>query len=157
MINPKNKSLKSLIEMLGIVALLIGLIFVGLELRQNTTAIQAATMQGLSDASQDYFLLLGSDAELANIVRTGRNTPDQLNEKEALQFFYLTRSQWIRFQNAFLQYQRGTMGDEDWAFYDSLICDSGHVAWNDHKSHLAKTFVDYAEACFADKGRPSIE
>ena len=135
--------------MLGIGAVLVGLIFVGLELRQNTAAIQAATMQGLSDASQEYLLLLGSDAELARIVRTGRNAPDQLNEKEALQFFYLTRTQWIRFQNAYLQYRRGTMGDEDWAFYDSLICGSGHVAWQDHRTALSKSFVNYAEACFS--------
>ena len=68
----KNRNHRSVFETLGIGAVLIGLIFVGIEIRQNTVAIQAATMQGLTDASQEYMLLLASDSELAEIVRKGR-------------------------------------------------------------------------------------
>ncbi len=153
----KNRNLRSFFETLGIGAVLIGLIFVGIEIRQNTAAIQAATMQGLTDASQEYMLLLASDSELAEIVRKGRNAPDQLNEKESLQFFYFMRAKWMRYQNAFFQYQRGTIGDEDWAFYGSLICGSVHANWQNHRIIMSKSFVNYAEACFSDNDRPSIE
>ncbi len=153
----KNRNLRSFFETLGIGAVLIGLIFVGIEIRQNTAAIQAATMQGLTDASQEYMLLLGSNAELAEIVRKGRNAPDQLNEIESLQYFYLMWARWMRFQNAFFQYQRGTIGDEDWAFYDSLICGGSHDDWQDHRAIMSKSFVNHAEACFSDNDRPSIE
>ena len=155
--DPKNRNLKSLFETLGIGAVLIGIVFVGIEIRQNTAAIQAATMQGLTDASQEYMLLLGSDSELAEIVRKGRDAPDQLNEIESRQYFYLIRARWMRYQNAFFQYQRGTIGDEDWAFYDSLICMSGYDNWQDHRAMMSKSFVNYAEACFSDNDRPSIE
>ena len=153
----KNRNLRSFFETLGIGAVLIGLTFVGIEIRQNTAAVQAATMQGLTDASQEYFLLLGSDSELAEIVRKGRNAPDQLNEKESLQYFYFMRARWMRFQNAFFQYQRGTIGDEDWAFYGSVICGSVHSNWQNHRVIMSKSFVNYAEACFSDNDRPSIE
>ncbi len=155
--DPKNRNLKSLFETLGIGAVLIGIVFVGIEIRQNTAAIQAATMQGLTDASQEYMLLLGSDAELAEIVRKGRDAPDQLNEIESRQYFYLIRARWMRYQNAFFQYQRGTIGDEDWAFYDSLICGGSYDNWQDHRAIMSKSFVNYAEACFSDNDRPSIE
>jgi hypothetical protein len=154
--DPKNRNLRSFFETLGIGAVLIGLIFVGIEIRQNTAAIQAATMQGLTDASQEYMLLLGSDAELAEIVRKGRNAPDQLNEIESLQYFWFMRARWMRYQNAFFQYQRGTIGDEDWAFYGSLIC-GADSNWQNHRAIMSKSFVNYAEACFSDNDRPSIE
>ena len=157
MSDPKNRNLKRLFETLGIGAVLIGIVFVGIEIRQNTAAIQAATMQGLTDASQEYMLLLGSDGELAEIVRKGRNAPDQLNETESRQYFYLMRARWMRYQNAFFQYQRGTIGDEDWAFYDSLICGGSYDNWQDHRAIMSKSFVNYAEACFSDNDRPSIE
>ena len=155
--DPKNRNLRSFFETLGIGAVLIGLIFVGIEIRQNTAAVQAATMQGLTDASQEFMLLLGSDAELAEIEQKGRYAPDQLNEIESLQYFFFMRARWMRYQNAFFQYQRGTIGDEDWAFYGSLICGSVHSNWQNHRVIMSKSFVNYVEACFSDNDRPSIE
>ena len=147
MTDSENKLQKNYLEILGIGAVILGLVFVGFELRQNTAAIQAETMQGLSDASQEYLLLLGSDVHLAELVRKGGQTPDQLSESEALQFFYLKRSQWIRYQNAYLQYQRGTMGDADWAFYELLICRSRRMDWKDHRDALSRPFSEFVEAC----------
>jgi hypothetical protein len=147
MTDPEKKNSKNYIEILGTGAVILGLVFVGFELRQNTAAIQAETMQGLSDASQEYLLLIGADANLTEIVRKGNRSPDQLSETEALQFFYLKRTQWIRYQNAFFQYQRGTMGDEDWSFYDSLICGSPGTNWESHRNALARRFSEYVEAC----------
>lgn len=157
MIDSENKHQKHYLEILGIGAVILGLVFVGFELRQNTAAIQAETMQGLSDASQEYLLLLGSDANLAELVRKGQRTPDQLSKAEALQYFFLKRTQWIRYQNAFLQYQRGTMGDEDWAFYESLICRSPGTDWTDHRNALARPFSEFVEACISNKEPVELE
>jgi len=41
--------------------------FVGLELRQNTAAVEAATLQSLTDASVDYVNILASDPDLTRI------------------------------------------------------------------------------------------
>jgi len=150
MINWKDEKLRTFLEGLGIVSLLLGLIFVGFELRQNTAAVQAATMQGLTDASQEYLLLLASDRELMQLHHKGRQDPDQLSEIEAAQFILLSRTRWLRFQNAFLQYRRGTMGDEDWAFYESLFCRNPQSGWQDHRSALSKPFVQHVEACWAN-------
>ena len=45
-------SLKSIVELTSAGAILVGLIFVGLELKQNTAASQADTMQGLLEMRQ---------------------------------------------------------------------------------------------------------
>ena len=52
------RNLKTVIEAAGAGAVLLGLIFVGLEVKQNTAAMQAATIQGLADSSQEQLLLL---------------------------------------------------------------------------------------------------
>jgi hypothetical protein len=49
-----SPKLKALVELGGIGAVLLGLFFVGLELRQNTAAVQAATSQGLTEFSVSY-------------------------------------------------------------------------------------------------------
>ena len=152
------KNVNPLLEFVGGVAVLIGLVFVGLELRQNTSAVQAATLQSITEQSQEYLLLLASDAEINEIWRQGVAKPDELDEGQASRFTFLYRAQWIRFQNAFLQWRRGTLDDEDWAFYAGVICrahgDDGSPSargstWPDHKGALTAQFVNFVEDCWA--------
>jgi hypothetical protein len=56
-------NLKNVLETAGAYAVLLGLVFVGFELRQNTAAVQAATIQELTHASSDFLVDVGSDPE----------------------------------------------------------------------------------------------
>lgn len=147
-----------LLEFVGGVAVLVGLVFVGLELRQNTEAVQAATLQSITEQSQDYLLLLAENGELNAIWRQGVSDLSKLDESEASRFNFLYRAQWIRFQNAFLQWRRGTLDDDDWAFYEGIICrkegDAGSpsargATWPDHRGALTSEFVAFVESCWA--------
>jgi len=46
----QSDKIKLVVETSGALAVLLGLVFVGLELRQNTYAVEAATFQSLTDA-----------------------------------------------------------------------------------------------------------
>lgn len=59
--------LRGVLELIGSGAVLLGLIFVGLELRQNTAAVEAASLQSQTDASTEFLTLVASDGELARI------------------------------------------------------------------------------------------
>ena len=58
---------KGLVELVSVGAVLMGLIFVGFELKQNAEAVEAATLQGITDASQDYLLLMAADPGLSAV------------------------------------------------------------------------------------------
>lgn len=158
MSNSRLQKLNPLLEFVGGIAVLIGLVFVGLELRQNTEAVQAATLQSITEQSQDYLLLLAADREVNEIWRRGVADLQQLDESEASRFNFLYRAQWIRFQNAFLQWRRGTLDDDDWAFYEGIICrkegDAGSpsargATWPDHRGALTSEFVAFVENCWS--------
>ena len=141
-----NGKLRNLIELLGAGAILVGLIFVGLELRQNTAAMQAATIQGLADSSQEHLLLLASDPELLEIQQKAVTDPDQLSETEARQYFLIERARWLRSHVAFQQFRRGTLGDEDWQPYERLLCRRQLSSWQEHKSIFSNRFVEFVES-----------
>jgi hypothetical protein len=63
----QTEKLRGLLELAGAGAVLLGLVFVGLELRQNTEAVETASLQNQTDASTDFLLLIASDIELARI------------------------------------------------------------------------------------------
>lgn len=152
----KNVGLKDFLELLGGVAVLVGLVFVGLELRQNTAAMEAATLQNQTDASTEFLLLIASDPELARIWQESVDDTIQMSESDNMRFFLISRARWLRMQNAYLQWQRGTLSNEDWMFYEGLICTSGATGparfgrmWDDHRAVLSPKFVEFVEECWS--------
>ena len=158
--NDKKISTKSLVELLSAGTVLVGLIFVGFELRQNTAAVEATTLQSSTDASVDWMLNIASDPEITRIWTTPPSELDSLTAIERHQLHLLQRSQWFRFQNAYLQWQRGSMHEEDWGIYMGFICRTGartarnsqaanlrYVTWEDHRAVLLPQFVEFVEGC----------
>jgi hypothetical protein len=156
----KKISTKSLIELLSAGAVLVGLIFVGFELQQNTAAVEATTLQSSTDASVDWMMSIASDPELTRIWTTPPTELDNLTETERHQLHLLQRSQWFRFQNAYLQWQRGTLGEDDWKIYKGYICRTHgktarnsqaanlrFVTWDDHRGVLLPQFAEFVENC----------
>ena len=115
-----NKQAKAVIELVGAIAVLIGLVFVGLELRQNTRAIQAATFQGITEQSSDFLITIASEPELRRVWSTSFITADEVSDEDRQILTPLLNSFWLRMQNAFRQWQMGTLSDEDWLVYRNL-------------------------------------
>ena len=103
-------------------AVLLGLVFVGLELRQNTAAVQSATFQGYTDGAIDWLSDITNSAELSDIwVRYAAGGND-LNDLQRSRAAMLVRQQWYRYQNAYSQRQRGSLSDSDWEVSRKQIC-----------------------------------
>ena len=151
MARPGKENMKNFLEIAGALAVLFGLVFVGLELRQNTAAVQAATIQDLTHASSDYLVDIGSNPETYRIYSTGRRDPSALSPDERGQYYLLQQAFWLRMQNAFTQWQRDTLVDEDWAVYQSVICGSatapGPKAHWRSESAIKPAFKAFLETC----------
>ena len=78
--NWQDGRLKVVIELAGAGAVLLGLIFVGLELRQNTDAVRSATIQEIIRWSYDGTVVMIENPELREAYRqscTGTLSQDQ--------------------------------------------------------------------------------
>lgn len=116
--------LKSLTEVFGSIAVVISLVFVGLEIRQNTAASRAATYQEIIRASNEYLLVIGADPDLSLIMY--RASSDSLRERlsglDQLQYFNVRRVFRRNMENAYVQHQIGVPGDVEWDTYHGLAC-----------------------------------
>lgn len=153
MIRSRLSLLADFAQVVGTVGVLIGLVFVAMEVRRNTAAVEAATFQELTDASNTWLLGIAADPDLARLWRQGRADHTQLSEVDAVRFYLLMRAWWVRMQNVHSQWLRGTLSDGDWLLYESVICtsareDPGIVAtWEEHKPILTPAFVQFLENC----------
>ena len=140
-------------QLIGALAVLIGLIFVGVEVRRNTAAVQASTNQQITDSSSGFLMHIAADSQMTRIWREGRADPDQLKGEDATRFALLMRAWWVRMQNAFSQWERGTLTDNDWRGSASIICamrktDRGIAAsFEDVRPLLSRGFVEFLTRC----------
>jgi hypothetical protein len=79
-------NLRVIFELAGAVAVLVGLVFVGLELRQNTAALSAQAVFELNNIGSDSHRLLAQDGSLEKLVHNGYEDPNSLSEDERRRF-----------------------------------------------------------------------
>jgi len=148
----EGSRIKTLAELVGTVAVVLGLVFVGLELRNNTEAVKAATFQNLTDISNAYLMQIAADPELARIQGSARaGGLYALNPADSTRYWQIQRAFWVRMQNVFSQYARGTLAEEDFFLYRQVICgaDRGERdMWVEHRRILTPDFVRFVEGCW---------
>lgn len=101
---------KSLREGLAALGVILSLVFVGTEIRQNTIAIRAATLNDLASGSREWLMSLAASPELISAWRrwlAGEElTPDEVEMAE------ITVNALLRnVENVFLQVESGAVDE----------------------------------------------
>ena len=105
-----DQKIRVILEIIGASAVLIGLIFVGLELRQNTDAVRSSTIQEIIRWSYDGNILMIEQPELRAAWRKSCEGPLTQDEQDLLFNLY---SAILRLQlNRFHQSQLGILDEE---------------------------------------------
>jgi hypothetical protein len=144
--------LAAIAEIVAAIAVVMSLIFVGREVRQNTAATQAATYQEMIRASNEYLLALASDSALTAIVRGAETDPTSLSDTEMRRYFSYSRVFWRNMDNAFVQHERGVLAEADWEVYRGIACARSRVndqswVWDMHADALSPEFVAVMNDC----------
>ena len=101
---------RGLAEVLGIVSVVGSLIFVALEIRQNTAAVRSATIQAISEQSYDNGITLAENAELRAAIRAAQT--NSLTDDQREQLDYLLGATLRLQQNRYLQSRLGILDEE---------------------------------------------
>ena len=76
---------KDLVEIVGVIAVVASLIFVGYEIRQNTVVARAAAYQAIGVATAEAFDSLAHDQQLAAIIQ---KSAEAMNASDWAQYTY---------------------------------------------------------------------
>ncbi len=89
--DPDEMAMKrsDLLELLGAAAVVLGLVFVGLELQQNTALQRIETTQALVQEYGDALEVMAYEGDAACIYVLGINGLDNLDDVERLRFFVI--------------------------------------------------------------------
>lgn len=88
---PSLGELANLAEIVGAIAIVISLIYVGQELKANTAAVKAASLQSITHSSSVNMLAVVENSDFADIRLRGDQDPMQLSEADRLRYFLYQR------------------------------------------------------------------
>jgi hypothetical protein len=137
-------------EFIGGLAVLVSLVYLALQIRQNTTTVRAATSASISESLGRFTELLCSQPDLARVWYQGRVQYDSLNDEERNRLRLAVDTYMRRLENAFYQQTRGFVDPEHWQTTErhlaSVLSHPGALHfWSERKSLFSDRFVEFVE------------
>ncbi len=104
----------SLAEIFGLILVVVTLVFLALQTRQNTKAINATITQGNITGFNELNSMLAANPQLAEILDRGSADPSRLTATEANSYTWIVRSFINLFLNLYDQFLQGTCPEPLW-------------------------------------------
>ena len=106
-------SSRETVELVTAVSVVLGFVFVGIEIDQNTSAAQAQSRQELAAQNIDFLMRIVEDESLSELwaAEWTHEFIDDLNRTERARLFQTTIALMIRLENVYLQYDRELLGE----------------------------------------------
>ena len=116
----KLERLREAAELVGIAAVVVSLIFVGLEVRQSAAATRGATQQALADSAREASAALVADKETAELTLRFLSADDwsSFSEVERFRIVLLFTSLLRVYEDAHYQWSEGNLAPELWTGWD---------------------------------------
>jgi hypothetical protein len=146
---------RALVEITSAAAVVLGLVFVGLELNQNTDAIGAQAIFELNASSNESFRQIAENPELTEILRRGYADPQSLDENERYRFDYWVRAIFNTYESAYVYYKKGLIEESDFAGWRGSFCEllrrnGARQFWTGNLGTYADGFVEDANSWCQD-------
>jgi hypothetical protein len=146
----KNPCWHDSVELVGILAIVASLVFVGLQLKQGQEIALANQYQNRAQGAQDYYLSLTEAGVAITDIRPGRSIEEMtpIERTAVINSIYWA---WIAYDNLYFQREFGFLDDEGWAgqqfqireLYD--VCGARPI-WQDMRHKLRASFAQWVES-----------
>jgi uncharacterized protein YebE (UPF0316 family) len=140
-----------LADIISAIAIIISLIFVGLQIKENTKATQASTFHEIAALDIELLLNFANSKESAKVSTLFRENPDALSDDEKNYGFYMFAAEVRHIENLFLQKQSKMLTERSWmsrkSLVDGLILSPGFgfLIAGQNKKYFDGSFIQYAE------------
>ena len=143
---------KEIIEILGIVTIIGSLIFVGIEIRQNSLSIRGETYQSITEQVTKLYMDIAADERLSELVsqmlpNDNDTLRNQLNAADRLSLDFIVLTGLRRIENIYLQQSDGILSNQAFEriglrFYQTKY---SKETWERYKSGFDTSFIKFFE------------
>ena len=154
--------MSSIAEIIGAVAVVISLVYVGIQVDNSAGAVRAASANNANVAMQNWYLRVGSDQQTSELFYKALTSEDALSNQEEFQFLMMLHGAFLAFQNSFLLAEEGTIDLELREALTAAILGTKSTPgmrryWRQRKSYLHSGFADYVEQLLIQDTKDSVD
>ncbi len=102
-------------DLIGGVAVVVTLIYLAIQIKQNTKVNASLIRQNFYDATQQQMLHAVESPGFNELINRGWSTDDVLSDGEQVQVWRHMQGVLMGYQGAFEQYKSGALPEKDWA------------------------------------------
>jgi len=142
--------LANLGQIVGALAVVVSLIYVALQIRQNTNAVRSAAAQVVHEHFASWYHLLANDAELSQIAVNGLRDYASLSEQEKVRFIAAFMAFLSYGQNAFLKWRQRLLEPALWTGWEQVLMNligapGGKGLWKERAYLFGEEFRRHVE------------
>ena len=105
----KLQKISIVTEIVGAVAIVISLIFVGIQFIENTKATKSATAASTVGTISSWYSDMGNNQQSSSLFWNFMANPDSLTSEERFQVIIILHGLFLTFQNSYYLSQEGTL------------------------------------------------
>jgi len=152
----------SIAEIIGAVAVVVSLLYVGLQVNDNTSAIRSTAANDATVTMQAWYLEMGSNRQASDLWFSAMTSAEPLATNDEFQFMMSMHSALLAMQNSFLLSQEGTIDPE---FREALTIALVAVKdlpgmerfWRQRRQFFHSDFAEYVEDQLAQDGIATLD
>jgi len=138
-------------QVIGAIAVVVSLIYVALQIRQNTNAVRAATVQSVHEHFANWYNAFASDESLSKVAVDGLKDYSLLSDTDRARFVAMFMAFLSYSQNAFLKWRQGLLAPSLWLGWEQVIMNlvcapGGKTFWKERAYLFGEEFRRYVES-----------
>jgi hypothetical protein len=144
---------KSLVEAIGLAAVVLSLVFVGLEVNESTRATRSATAAETTATIAEWYTALGNDEQASSVLRRFITDPQSVSIEEQYQAVMNLHAIMLILQSSFYLEEEGTLTPQiRRSITNALTSEPGvQYYWEQRKTiFVNEDFIAFVEQLFED-------
>lgn len=159
---PKLSELANIAEVIGAFAVVVSLIYVGVQVNDSNSAVRSASVNDANVAVQEWYMQIGSDEQTSHLFYSALMSDEAKSNEDEFQFIMMFHGVFLAFQNSYLMAEEGTIDSE---LVDGLtgailtVKDTPGMKryWRQRRTTLHPRFVRYVDELLQKKGETPME
>ena len=144
----KLSQLANIAEVVGALAVVISLLYVGLQVRDSARAVRSAAVNDANTSVQAWYLSLSNNRQVTENWLDGLLSPEALDTDDEYQFTMTLHSAFLAFQNSFLLAREGSLDEEIMGSITAALLPTRELPgmrryWRQRQGYFYPDFVDY--------------
>jgi hypothetical protein len=138
-------------EIVAAVAVVVSLIYLAVQIRQNTRWLRASTHHSLTSLTVEMNRVIEENPDMARIMRVGTQDFQQLTPDERLRFNTNLTSRFRHHENLYYQYRSGMLDEEEFSGFRRRF--AWHLRfpgtlgyWRNARDFHSDEFADYVDS-----------